>query len=304
MTSDWHEIREIDLMAYADGLLNDDTKHKAAIEAYLAANPAEARRVKAIIEDNRAIRQRYRDALQATVPDRLLQTVYAPANNRMLPAIQKIAASLILAAVAASGGWLAGQQFGNENNISAGLLRDAAGYHSATDETAPLNAAANRSAGNILHSSGRSRVRIEIPIPDLSPHGFELISRERMIDPEHETLRIIYESADNTLNLFLRLHGKAAISPVTREQTGDVVVYHWSDGPLAYAITAQNKDQDIARLAEIVREAAAQAYFTNPVPENQGEAVAGDSLLGIQQPEATESMPAKPSNTVKSFDQL
>jgi hypothetical protein len=38
MTSDWHEIREIDLMAYADGLLNDDTKHKAAIEAYLAGD--------------------------------------------------------------------------------------------------------------------------------------------------------------------------------------------------------------------------------------------------------------------------
>src|SRR3546814_5054695 len=64
-------IGEIDLLAYADGLLDDDPGRKAEVENYLQARPVEASRLRDYTQQNEEIRKLYGLAMAEPVPDRL-----------------------------------------------------------------------------------------------------------------------------------------------------------------------------------------------------------------------------------------
>ncbi|MFC6488513.1 anti-sigma factor family protein, partial [Nitratireductor sp. GCM10026969] len=106
--TDTPKIREIDLMAYADGLLEGDAARKAAVEAHLAANQADAARVHAIMCDNAAIRALYAAELERPTPAHLLRAVREPRRRKRYFSAEAIAAGLALAFLAAGGGWLVG----------------------------------------------------------------------------------------------------------------------------------------------------------------------------------------------------
>ena len=58
MTDRHHSIREIDLLAYADGLFDTDPGRKAEVEAYLREHPEEAARVRDYADQNDKIRRK------------------------------------------------------------------------------------------------------------------------------------------------------------------------------------------------------------------------------------------------------
>ena len=71
MTDHRPAVRAIDLMAYADGLLDADPERKAEVETYLRQHPEEDARVRDYAAQNDAIRRLYRPVLSAPVPERL-----------------------------------------------------------------------------------------------------------------------------------------------------------------------------------------------------------------------------------------
>lgn len=294
MTNTSEDIRDIDLMAYADGLLEGDAARKSAVEAYMAANPAEAARVQAIIQDNQAIRELYAGDLARPLPKRLACAVREPARSkRHAPAA--IAAGLALAFLAAGSGWLAGQRSDGAATVSQGLLRAMARHHVENSTQTAMGATVSRTANGALLSSPSDNVTVEIPLPDLSVHGFELADQQRIAVEGQEIVRLIYRSPDATMNLFVRVRQDANRARLRHMRAGDLAVHHWSSGPLAYALTIPTTDGEAARVAETVRRAVGHGRFIDPPPATVAggeESIAGDGLLGIRQPTSPTPSPA------------
>lgn len=286
MTSVPEDIREIDLMAYADGLLEGDAARKAAVEAYMAANPAEAARVQAIIQDNQAIRELYAGELARPLPKRLACAVREPAGSRR-HAPAAVAAALMLAFLAVGSGWLAGQRSDGAATVSQELLRDMARHHVENSTQTAMGATASRAANGALLSSPSDNVMVEIPLPDLSAHGFELADQQRITVKGQEMVRLVYRSPDATINLFMRLRQDANRARLRHMRAGDLAVHYWSSGPLAYALTVTSTDGEAAGIAETVRRAVGHGRFIDPPPATvagKEESIAGDGLPGVRQP--------------------
>lgn len=294
MTSTPEDIREIDLMAYADGLLKADAARKAAVEAYMAANPAEAARVQAIIQDNQAIRELYAGELARPLPKRLVHAVREPAHSRR-HAPAAIAAGLALAFLAAGSGWLAGQRSDGAATVSQELLREMARHHVENNTQSTMGATVSRTANGALLPSPSDNVMVEIPLPDLSAHGFELADQQRIAVEGQEMVRLVYRSPDATMNLFMRLRQDANRARLRHMRAGDLAVHHWSSGPLAYALTTPTADGEAARMAETVRRAVGHGRFIDLPPATvagREQPIAGDGLLGVRQPTNPRPSPA------------
>src|SRR3546814_15160631 len=101
-------IGEIDLLAYADGLLDDDPGRKAEVENYLQARPVEASRLRDYTQQNEEIRKLYGLAMAEPVPDRLHAVLFRrPGRILHHAARAALAASLLMAAGFA--GWAVGK---------------------------------------------------------------------------------------------------------------------------------------------------------------------------------------------------
>lgn len=297
----WQDIREIDLMAYADGLLEDDSARKAAVEAYLGANPAEAARVEAMERDNRELRELYAGELERPVPRRILRTLHEPAPKRF-QFQQAIAAGVVLVILAGGGGWLAGQRGDEVIAISSDMLREVARNHVSADALPTVGKAASRTVNGAMLSAAAQNVHVEIPLPDLSAEGFDLAEREQVTVAGNEMIRLVYRSPDTTLNLFVRLHQGRKAASLRREKSDDVYAYHWSVGPLAYALTTDTPEHEAAQLARMVLDAVESASIVNERPAtaagpaDEGETVAGeDATFDRGRFEEPEPRPVHPS---------
>lgn len=291
MTNALEDIREIDLMAYADGLLDDDTIRKAAVEAYLEANPIDAARVREIMSDNEAIREAYAGELHRPVPARLLRTVREPESRwRNLPT--SIAASLLLLTMAAGGGWYAGQRGDDAVTVSAELLQEIATHYSENAGTqVAVGAGTAQAVGGTLISSPSRNVLIEIPLPDLSVQGYELTQRKRLEIGGRDMLQLVYRSDDSTLNLFMHLNQSADSASTLHAAAEGLAVHHWSVGPIGYALAVDERDKGAEHLPAIVRDALEQGRFIDATPKGFGggsESIASeDPAAGSQQPSST-----------------
>lgn len=293
MTSPLDDIREIDLMAYADGLLDDDTVRKAAVEAYLEANPDDAARVREIMRDNEAIREAFAAELHRPVPARLLRTIREPVRRRNLTT--SIAASLMLITLAAASGWYAGQRGDDTVTVSPELLREIATHYSENAGTQmALGAGTAQAVGGTLMSSPSRNVLIEIPLPDLSVQGYELAQRKRVKIGGHDMVRLVYRADVSTVNVFVHLNQSAESASMISAQAEGLSVHHWSAGPIGYALAIDDQDEGAAQLPAIVRDAVERGRFVDQPPAGvrggSDSMASEDPAVDVQQP--ANSVPA------------
>jgi anti-sigma factor RsiW len=102
-------ISEIDLLAYADGLL-DDPRRLEAVLAFLDANPAEAERIDAYIEQNREMRRLYDPVFHEPLPEHLLAILERGGDHHPARHWLRTAAGAAALLAAAAAGWLLGQE--------------------------------------------------------------------------------------------------------------------------------------------------------------------------------------------------
>lgn len=289
------DIREIDLMAYADGLLESDTARKNAVEAYLESHPSEAARVEAIMEDNRAIRELYAADLGRPVPQWLLRTVREPARRDQRRSAA-IAASVFFTILAAGSGWFVGQQR-DVTDVSSELLLAVASQHTKPGTQTSVRMTSSSGGGGALLPDPSKDVLIEVPAPDLSVYGFSLAERSLVTVSGQKMVRLVYRSPSGTMNLFMRLRQSGNSTAMRHIHEGDVSVHYWSEGPLAYALTTDAQASG-TQLAQAVRNAVKPGRFIEQPPTTapgQGESIAADGALGIQQPAEPASSGPQPS---------
>lgn len=277
---------EFDLMAYADGFLDEDPARKALVEKRLRAFPADAARVEAYRAQNAALRRRYGRRVEDPVPDRLYAALERP-GWRPFRAAAAAAAMLALTSVAGVSGWMIGQSDRSVGWLPAEFLDDSRiGYVESGRHVEPAPAAARASAP--LDWLAES-IALDVRVPDLSAHGF-MLERTETLPGGERMVRLSYAGADGDgFSLFLRPWWEPRNPGIELIRRDGAWLAYWRDGPVASVIVSRLPEDEVRRLAREVRRAMQKEG--SPVPAIQAE-TAPSGLPGLATGAAAENVHA------------
>lgn len=255
-------VTDLDILAYADGLLDGDAARKAIVDTYLAKTPEAARFVEDIREQNIAIRKAYAGALTEPVPERLLGALDEASQPRTSPAL-RAASMAALVVVAALGGWIVAQQQDQSRLLPAGFIEEVKARHD-TGRQVALQDTAMEAATPPLGWL-RQTVSLEFEAPDLSGLGYMLVGKQRTDHAGNSAVRLIYRGADDsTINLFLRPRWEPSGQTMARIRDDNVTVHYWLHGPLAFALTSDPDNDKASELAYAIHEATTRPRPSEP----------------------------------------
>jgi anti-sigma factor RsiW len=282
-------IREIDLLAYADGLLESDPEQQTAVEAYLRDDPAEGARVRAYAAQNSAIRALYAPVLAEPVPERLHAVL---ANRPGLAFGSVIRATLAASVLLGAGliGWWIGSS-GTPGLWSAHAFVEQAmtAYgrsHAATPappDVAPVEG--DQPLHWVLH-----HLALQLHPPDLTPQGFTLVDKRLLTANDAQTAQMTYAAPDGRrLSLFMRPRGQEQAAQCRFAEKEGVTMAYWLDGPVVYGLVGRLDRQAMMAMTQAIhqsihqqpQEAASQrqtSVASQPPPLETDIAPVGDAL--------------------------
>lgn len=194
--SDTNMITETDLNAYLDGEL--DPAKRAAVEAYLADNPAESERVAAWRDQTATLRALYGHVADEAVPSRLSpHRLVIERRHRMMRSFTAIAAALVLVVLGGVSGWV-GRGLTTPNLTEATLVSEAEAAHAlyAPEVLHPVEV----SGEDGVHLTKWLSKRLDRPlaIPDLSQAGFSLVGGRLLPAATSAAALLMYENHDGS----------------------------------------------------------------------------------------------------------
>ncbi|HEY0847214.1 MAG TPA: anti-sigma factor [Noviherbaspirillum sp.] len=258
-------ITEADLHAYADGLL-PASRHEE-VEAYLAARPEEAERIRAYREQNRGLHALFDAVADEAIPARLhaaaQRPVAAPAVSRW--SLQRMAAGFAIAMVSGVLGWNLHAQWQPEapmvrapvpNGQFASLPRQAAVAHVvySPDVRRPVEVGADQEEQLVTWLSKRLNARIRAP--KLGTLGYELVGGRLLPGNSGPVAQFMYSDASGQrLTLYVSNENTTNTDTGFRfSQEGAVNVMYWIDGKFGYALSAGVDKGELARIGNLVYE--------------------------------------------------
>lgn len=251
-------ITEDELHAYADGVLPDD--RIAAIESYLAANPAEAARIADWREQTSAIRARFGAIADEAVPERLqLENILLRASGLR----RKVAAAAAIALIAgAAGGWFANDYLrAPAPNLAARALAEAAleAHRLYINEVRhPIEVRADET--HLLPWLSR-RVGSQVKAPVLDAEGLKLLGGRLLPGSNGPAALIMYEGRGGERFTITSVRaGSGQDSSFKWRQAGDVGALAWIESGLAFVVAGPAERERLDRIARRVH----AAYETVP----------------------------------------
>ena len=162
-------ISEDELHAFVDDRI--DSARRAAVEAYLAANPEEAERIAAFAAHKRALHGLYDPILHEPIPPAMLARRRSPVAAAGLRA----AAAIALVVIGGAAGWWLHGAAGGATAAGGGFVRQATIAHAVyTPEVRhPVEVAADQEAHLVKWLS--KRLGAPLSAPSLSEAGYALI---------------------------------------------------------------------------------------------------------------------------------
>jgi anti-sigma factor RsiW len=296
MTDHRPAVRDIDLMAYADGLLDADPQRKAEVETYLRQHPEEGARVRDYAAQNNAIRRLYSPVLSEPVPERLRAVLDSRRRGWALGpvACAAIAAGLIL--VAGFTGWVIGQR-GQSEPWSMHALVD---QMLMTAERPYLisSSDSNRNLDQAMEGTTQPldwlshQIAVSLQPPDLTSQGFTLVEKRLVATNGPQAVQVIYAtSSGRRLSLFLRTRWQDETPQFRFAEKDGVTMVYWLEGPLAYALAGQLDRQEMVDVVQTLRTSMRhqpQGTLSQIAPETASP----DTLL-VPQVTPTQPVPSK-----------
>ena len=238
-------VTEIELHAYVDGQL--DSARRAVVEAYLAANPAQAERVRAYALQNEQMHALFDSTLDEPVPEALRTR---PAQRTPIP--MRYAALVAAALVGGTLGWtLRGAP---PLMLAQTMPQRAAIAHLvyAPEVMHPVEVRANQEAHLVKWLS--KRLGGPVHAPHLSDVGFELVGGRLLPDQTGPAAQFMYQDArGERLTLYVRKAQASNRETAFRyAQEGKVGVFYWVEGPFGYALSGEFERSQLLRVAENV----------------------------------------------------
>jgi anti-sigma factor RsiW len=249
MTARYEPIGELDLLAYADGLL--DPARRALVEAYLESHPQDARRVDDYLRQNRDIRAHCGAAPVEATPERFLAAVYGASDRKGGRNWSVVARGLAAASILALAG-LTGWWFGRvaPDDGIARFVDEIAHAEARSDE--PYEPAATGFAGaSPLHQLSRElatdfRRRV-------APNGFRVVGQQQLWRNGHEIARFKFrDDNDRDYSVFVTTRPQPARPDYSVAEEGDRRIAYWADGPMLFAVTADAEPANLVQVAQAI----------------------------------------------------
>ena len=238
-------VTEAELQAYVDGRL--DSARRAAVEAYLTANPTAAEKVRAYGRQNEQLHELFDATLAEPIPEALRVR-----PSQRAPSPLRYAALLTATLVGGMLGWtLRGER---APTIVQTMPQRAAMAHLvyAPEVMHPVEVRANEEAHLVKWLS--KRLGGPVHAPHLGDVGFELVGGRLLPDQTGPAAQFMYQDArGERLTLYVRkaLAGNRETA-FRYAQEGKVGVFYWVEGPFGYALSGEFDRSQLLRVAENV----------------------------------------------------
>ncbi|MFW5641383.1 MAG: hypothetical protein ACOCY0_01325 [Roseicyclus sp.] len=300
-----HPIDDLDLLALADGFLDDDPSRKAEIEAAIARDPAAASRLSDYRAQTAALRAAHAGVLAAPVPERLRAVLEETGGAGARPVLRRAAAGVMVVA-AGLGGWLIGQE--EDDPARHALLEESYRQFVLRGPEMPLPGDAGGAPERAI-SWIDDEMAIRLSAPDLSSEGFSLVGKRGVSDSGGQLVALDYRAPDGrAFSLFIAPRWTDDPGPIVDRERDGVALAYWHDGPLAASLAAHLPSAEARDLAEAVRRAmrdettapppVLQPEF-RPLPSPSGDVMA-DGLATMPGSEALDAFPGRVPTAVGS----
>jgi anti-sigma factor RsiW len=290
MTEQRHSIHEIDLLAYADGLLDVDSGRKAEVEAYLRKHPKEAARVRDYADQNDAIRRLYGSVLAEPVPERLQATLEKCPRRLLGPVARAAIVASVLLAVGFMG-WLIGKSGQPDPRLVQDFVAQAMTMYRRPYLTSDSSTDRALQGANQPFNWLSQQIAVQLQPPDLTQQGFTMVDKHLITVNGPQTAQVTYAAPDGRrLSLFLRTRWQEEAPQFHFAENDGVTMVYWLDGPLVWALVGQLDRQEMSAVVTTVRQSMRQQPHgvlpqmnTRVIPRvSYGEkeiATIGDTLL-------------------------
>lgn len=192
---------ELEIIAYADGRLDDQPAVKAAFEERLAHYPDVYARAMAYRAQTTALRQAYAARAEELPPSRLLAALDAPPRRRG-KAVARVAAGLLVVLTASTLGWYAGQRGDDQDAPLESFIAESRSTFLA--ERDGLGASDEFGDGGALSWLSRE-VSVNFAVPDLSEFGYSVAERDVVSHQGGRMVEIVYRrNGGELVSLFLK----------------------------------------------------------------------------------------------------
>jgi len=241
------DVQEHELHAYVDGTLPE--ARRLEVEAWLAANPADAERVQAWAAQNQSLHAAFDSVLNEPLPLNLVRATRRPA----LPVPFKAMAATLAMLVTGLVGYAIG--LGNGEQAPAApvyLARDAAIAHVVFSPETRHPVEVDAAHADHLVAWLSKRVGTQLQAPDFSAQGFDLLGGRLLTGETGPVAQFMYQDKiERRVTLYVRRAVAGNTETSFRHATENGVdVFYWIDGDFGYALSGQIGRQAIRQLAD------------------------------------------------------
>lgn len=273
-------IHELDLLAYADGLL--EPARREEVEALLRRDPEAAGRVADYVAQNQAIRAAYGGVVAEPVPPRLLAVLERQPQASFWRRPLRFAAFAASLAAAGFLGWIANAPREEGTQPSQALVEASLALHgdwSPRPEAASVGSAEGPLLlPKALASEPEGELALRVPPPDLTSLGLQLLALRTTEGRGLPGVQLVYgDGKGERVSLFVTsaTGGPAVVPEVTHHRGGGgAELAFWRDGPIAFALIGEGAVGSAERVAAQVRGALQSAPLL--LPPTAGGLAAGN----------------------------
>jgi anti-sigma factor RsiW len=225
------DFTERDIHMALDGELPQE--ERADYDVWLDANPEMKARSVRFEADRTRLREAFADVFDERVPDRLTKLVTGEArrSGAGAPRWRMAAAAVVLLALGAGGGYLAGVgRVGMQAQAEDELAEEAIAAH--TIYAAEQRHAVEVGADDRDHLLGwlSNRLGLTLVAPDLGAEGFELVGGRLLPAGQNTAALLLYEDAmGNRISVYVTAEGEEKAKGIYKLETGGASAVYWLD---------------------------------------------------------------------------
>ena len=244
------KIPESVLHAYTDGVLEEE--RRSEVEAYLAANPTEAQRVRTYQEQNELLRR----FAQAHADDPIPESLTAQFRRHRISQVARAAVVAGWILLGAVGGWWSNELFLGTQKSGLILAEQAATAHRvfAPEVLHPVEVRADQQQHLVKWLS--KRLGAKLFLPNLEGEGFTVVGGRLLSADTGPAAQFMYEDRQGArVTLYVRTEKGATRHTAFRFQERESVkIIYWLEGPVGFALSGELEKVQLLRVAEMLYE--------------------------------------------------
>lgn len=286
-----HALAEEDLHAYVDGLLPPE--RRAAIEAYLAAHPAEARRVEEYRAQNLRLHALLDGYEQAPIPPALqylqLKLESALRRQRRFRRGLKAAWSLSVMAAIGIGGYWGYERYQARLDPLVAFTKQATEAHLlyARSDEHRVDAPEEGNGMNVVAWLAQRHTGAPFREPNLKQLGFTLVHSRILPTAEGPAAQLLYRDKEGLpVTLYIATSKNGRHTQFTFMQEGRNSLFYWRNANFSYSLVGELEKDELLRIARLISDELGTSQPLSTPPAERDPPVQRDAQSEVGQGKA------------------